>query len=184
MDLVDNAIWYQYPPEGLTSEGCTISEVTTTHVGQKIPTAEVLVERRPTHVDVSSTAEVVRTNVPPMWLATTSEEGTTNAVEKVMTARRTTRRVDLSWQVVVILLAKGSPRSSIMIGIKMRSHLRKESVAYLAPIVDKEVKEKRIQDFPVVRDYTEVFPEELPGLPPHRQVEFHIKTCELTNSRS
>ncbi|KAJ9548153.1 hypothetical protein OSB04_020696 [Centaurea solstitialis] len=73
MDLVDSAIWYQYPPEGLTSEGCTISEVTTTHVGQKIPTAEVLVERRPTHVDVSSTAEVVRTNVPPMWLATTSE---------------------------------------------------------------------------------------------------------------
>ncbi|KAJ9547152.1 hypothetical protein OSB04_019695 [Centaurea solstitialis] len=49
----------------------------------------------------------------------------------------------------------------------MRSHLRKESVAYLAPIVDKE-------DFPIVRDYPAVFPEELPGLPLHRQVEFHI----------
>ncbi|KAJ9541753.1 hypothetical protein OSB04_028259 [Centaurea solstitialis] len=61
-----------------------------------------------------------------------------------------------------------------MIGIKMRSHLRNESVAYLAPIVDKEVKEKRIQDLPVVRDYLEVFPKELPGLPLHRQVEFHI----------
>src|SRR5581483_4682673 len=61
-----------------------------------------------------------------------------------------------------------------MIGIKTRSHLRKESVAYLAPIVDKEIKEKRIQDFPVVRVFPEVFPEELPGLPPHRQVEFHI----------
>ncbi|KAJ9552790.1 hypothetical protein OSB04_016835 [Centaurea solstitialis] len=42
--------------------------------GAKDPTAVVLVERRPTHVDVSSTAEVVRTNVPPMWLATASEE--------------------------------------------------------------------------------------------------------------
>ncbi|KAJ9544222.1 hypothetical protein OSB04_023929 [Centaurea solstitialis] len=61
-----------------------------------------------------------------------------------------------------------------MIGIKMRSHLRNESVAYLAPIVDKEVKEKRIQDLPVVRDYPAVFPKELPGLPLHRQVEFHI----------
>ncbi|KAJ9544303.1 hypothetical protein OSB04_024010 [Centaurea solstitialis] len=40
--------------------------------------------------------------------------------------------------------------------------------------IDKEVKEKRIQEFPVVRDYLEVFLEELPGLPPHRQVEFHI----------
>ncbi|KAJ9544630.1 LOW QUALITY PROTEIN: hypothetical protein OSB04_024337 [Centaurea solstitialis] len=56
----------------------------------------------------------------------------------------------------------------------MQSHLRKESVAYLAPIVDKEVKEKQIQDLPVVRDYPAVFPEELPGLPLHRQVEFHI----------
>ncbi|KAJ9552792.1 hypothetical protein OSB04_016837 [Centaurea solstitialis] len=44
----------------------------------------------------------------------------------------------------------------------------------LARIVDKEVKEKRIQDFPVVSVYPEVFPEELPGLPLHRQVEFHI----------
>ncbi|KAJ9544372.1 hypothetical protein OSB04_024079 [Centaurea solstitialis] len=33
---------------------------------------------------------------------------------------------------------------------------------------------KRIQDLPVVRDFLEVFPEELPRLPPHRQVEFHI----------
>ncbi|KAJ9547235.1 hypothetical protein OSB04_019778 [Centaurea solstitialis] len=82
MDLVDSAIWYQYPPEGLTSEGCTISEVTTTHVGQKIPTTEVLVERRPTHVDVSSTAEVVRTNVPPMWLATTSEDILLDTIER------------------------------------------------------------------------------------------------------
>ncbi|MCP6675151.1 hypothetical protein NL520_27525, partial [Klebsiella pneumoniae] len=29
-------------------------------------------------------------------------------------------------------------------------------------------------DIPVVREYPEVFPEELPGLPPTRQVEFRI----------
>ncbi|KAJ9544927.1 hypothetical protein OSB04_024634 [Centaurea solstitialis] len=56
----------------------------------------------------------------------------------------------------------------------MRSHLRKECVAYLAHIVDKEIKEKRIQDLPVVRDFPEVLSEELSGLPLHRQVEFHI----------
>ncbi|GKG55464.1 hypothetical protein Tco_0572104, partial [Tanacetum coccineum] len=28
---------------------------------------------------------------------------------------------------------------------------------------------------PVVRDFPEVFPEDLPGLPPKRQVEFHIE---------
>ncbi|KAJ9561552.1 hypothetical protein OSB04_006712 [Centaurea solstitialis] len=58
--------------------------------------------------------------------------------------------------------------------MKMRSHLRKECVAFMAHVVDKEAKEKRIQDIPVVREFPEVFPEELPGLPPHRQVEFHI----------
>ncbi|KAJ9544154.1 hypothetical protein OSB04_023861 [Centaurea solstitialis] len=58
--------------------------------------------------------------------------------------------------------------------MKLRSHLRKDCVAFMAHVVDKEVKEKRIKDFPVLRDYPEVFPEELPGLPLHRQEEFHI----------
>ncbi|KAJ9556298.1 hypothetical protein OSB04_010912 [Centaurea solstitialis] len=47
-------------------------------------------------------------------------------------------------------------------------------MAFMAHVVDREVKEKQIQDFPVVREFPEVFPEELPGLPPQRQVGFHI----------
>nr|GEV79259.1 putative reverse transcriptase domain-containing protein [Tanacetum cinerariifolium] len=35
-------------------------------------------------------------------------------------------------------------------------------------------KEKRLEDVPVIQDFPEVFPNELPGLPPPRQVEFHI----------
>ncbi|GJX64896.1 putative reverse transcriptase domain-containing protein [Tanacetum coccineum] len=35
-------------------------------------------------------------------------------------------------------------------------------------------REKRLEDVPIVRDFLEVFPEELPGLPPTRQVEFQI----------
>ncbi|GKG33442.1 hypothetical protein Tco_0433601, partial [Tanacetum coccineum] len=34
--------------------------------------------------------------------------------------------------------------------------------------------EKRLEDVPTVRDFMEVFPEDLPGLPPTRQVEFQI----------
>nr|GFD01481.1 putative reverse transcriptase domain-containing protein [Tanacetum cinerariifolium] len=48
----------------------------------------------------------------------------------------------------------------------------------LAHITTKEVedksKEKRLEDVPVVRDISEVFPEDLPGLPPIRPVEFQI----------
>ncbi|GKC67020.1 putative reverse transcriptase domain-containing protein [Tanacetum coccineum] len=35
-------------------------------------------------------------------------------------------------------------------------------------------KEKRLEDVPIVREFLEVFPEDLPGLPPARQVEFQI----------
>ncbi|KAJ9547520.1 hypothetical protein OSB04_020063 [Centaurea solstitialis] len=58
--------------------------------------------------------------------------------------------------------------------MKMRSHLRKDCVAFMAHVIDKKTEEKSIQDIPVVREFPEVFPEELPGLPPPRQVEFHI----------
>ncbi|GKG36823.1 hypothetical protein Tco_0446996, partial [Tanacetum coccineum] len=34
--------------------------------------------------------------------------------------------------------------------------------------------EKRLEDVPTIRDFSEVFPEDLPGLPPTRQVEFQI----------
>ncbi|GJR21684.1 putative reverse transcriptase domain-containing protein [Tanacetum coccineum] len=34
--------------------------------------------------------------------------------------------------------------------------------------------EKRLEDVPVIQDFPEVFPDELPGLPPPRQVEFRI----------
>ncbi|GJS00109.1 putative reverse transcriptase domain-containing protein [Tanacetum coccineum] len=38
-----------------------------------------------------------------------------------------------------------------------------------------KILERRIEDVPVVKDFPKVFPEDLPGLPPTRQVEFHIK---------
>ncbi|GKG38446.1 hypothetical protein Tco_0460158, partial [Tanacetum coccineum] len=34
---------------------------------------------------------------------------------------------------------------------------------------------KRVENVPVVRDFPEVFPEDLTGLPPTSQVEFHIE---------
>nr|GFD00543.1 reverse transcriptase domain-containing protein [Tanacetum cinerariifolium] len=34
--------------------------------------------------------------------------------------------------------------------------------------------EKRLEDVPIIREFLKVFPEDLPGLPPARQVEFQI----------
>ncbi|KAJ0513979.1 putative nucleotidyltransferase, Ribonuclease H [Helianthus annuus] len=58
--------------------------------------------------------------------------------------------------------------------LKARKCLRKGCVAFLAHIVDKKAAEPKIEDIPVVREYPEDFPEDLPGLPPQRQVEFRI----------
>ncbi|GKG12305.1 hypothetical protein Tco_0346542 [Tanacetum coccineum] len=40
--------------------------------------------------------------------------------------------------------------------------------------MEKKSDEKRLEDIPVVREFPEVFPEDLPGLPPVRHVEFQI----------
>lgn len=40
--------------------------------------------------------------------------------------------------------------------------------------MENKSEEKRLEDVPVVRDFPEVFPEELPGLSPVNQVEFQI----------
>ncbi|GJW88045.1 putative reverse transcriptase domain-containing protein [Tanacetum coccineum] len=45
---------------------------------------------------------------------------------------------------------------------------------FLAQVTEQEPKEKRLEDVPVIRDFPEVFPEDLPGLLPPRQVEFRI----------
>ncbi|KAJ0771840.1 putative nucleotidyltransferase, Ribonuclease H [Helianthus annuus] len=70
-------------------------------------------------------------------------------------------------------------KSGAVVGIisflKAQKCLRKGHTAILALVTDTSKKEKKIEDIPIVRDFPEVFPEELPGLPPHRQVEFQIE---------
>nr|GEZ82766.1 hypothetical protein [Tanacetum cinerariifolium] len=48
------------------------------------------------------------------------------------------------------------------------------SQLFVAHVTEKEPQEKRIEDVPVIRDFPEVFPDDLPGLPPPRKVEFQI----------
>nr|GEW09828.1 putative reverse transcriptase domain-containing protein [Tanacetum cinerariifolium] len=61
---------------------------------------------------------------------------------------------------------------------KTRKYLLKRYPVFLANITTKTIKdkseEKRLENVPIVRDFSEVFPEDLPGLPPTRLVEFQI----------
>nr|GEV39175.1 reverse transcriptase domain-containing protein [Tanacetum cinerariifolium] len=53
-----------------------------------------------------------------------------------------------------------------------------ETLIIYAHVTTKETKdksgEKRLEDVPIIQDFPKVFPEYLSGLPPTRQVEFHI----------
>ncbi|GKF57012.1 putative reverse transcriptase domain-containing protein, partial [Tanacetum coccineum] len=61
---------------------------------------------------------------------------------------------------------------------KAQKYMEKGCQLFLAHVTVKENKykseEKRLEDVLTVRDFPEVFPEDLPGLPPTRQVEFQI----------
>nr|GFA22415.1 putative reverse transcriptase domain-containing protein [Tanacetum cinerariifolium] len=73
---------------------------------------------------------------------------------------------------------KEEPRLNIISYTKAKRYLSKGCDDFLAHITTKEAKdkskEKRIEDVSIVRDFPKVFPEDLPGIPPTRQVEFQI----------
>ncbi|GJW84849.1 putative reverse transcriptase domain-containing protein [Tanacetum coccineum] len=69
-------------------------------------------------------------------------------------------------------------RLNIISCTKTLKYMEKGFPIFLAHITAKEVEDKsekkRLEDVPIVQDFPEVFPEDLPGLPPTRQVEFQI----------
>ncbi|GKA81439.1 putative reverse transcriptase domain-containing protein [Tanacetum coccineum] len=69
-------------------------------------------------------------------------------------------------------------RLNIISCTKAQEYLTKGCHVFLANITatkdEDKSKEKRLEDVPVVQEFPEVFPEDLPGIPPTRQVEFRI----------
>ncbi|KAL8155364.1 hypothetical protein AgCh_000664 [Apium graveolens] len=58
--------------------------------------------------------------------------------------------------------------------------LRKGNEAYLAYVIDTQKEVPNIQDIPIVNEFEDVFPENLPGLPPDREIEFAIELAPGT----
>ena len=63
---------------------------------------------------------------------------------------------------------------------KARKLVRRGGEAYLAYVIDTKQESPRLQDIPVVREFEDVFPEDLPGLPPDREIEFAIELAPGT----
>nr|GFC25516.1 putative reverse transcriptase domain-containing protein [Tanacetum cinerariifolium] len=69
---------------------------------------------------------------------------------------------------------RGVSRLKVISCIKARKFIERGSQLFVAHITEKEPQEKQIEDVHVIRDFPEVFPDDLSGLPPPRQVEFQI----------
>ncbi|GJZ26388.1 reverse transcriptase domain-containing protein [Tanacetum coccineum] len=69
-------------------------------------------------------------------------------------------------------------RLNIISCTKTQKYMEKGFPIFLAHVTTRETEDKsekkRLEDVPIVQDFPEVFPEDLPGLPPTRQVEFQI----------
>ncbi|KAL5553968.1 hypothetical protein UlMin_041370 [Ulmus minor] len=79
----------------------------------------------------------------------------------------------------------GKPKKSgtpIISALKAKKMLSNGCVGYLAHIVDTTIDAiLKPEDVHVVRNFLEVFPEDLPGLPPDREIEFEIELLPGTS---
>ncbi|GJY11957.1 putative reverse transcriptase domain-containing protein [Tanacetum coccineum] len=83
---------------------------------------------------------------------------------------------------------KSKSRLEVISSIRTQKYIDQGCQVFLIQMMKEEkteILERRIEDVPVVRDFPEVFPEDLPGLPLTRQVEFHIESkyqsCTCSN---
>ncbi|GJU01962.1 putative reverse transcriptase domain-containing protein [Tanacetum coccineum] len=73
---------------------------------------------------------------------------------------------------------KSESRLEVISSIRTQKYIDQGCQVFLIQMTKEEkaeTLERRIEDVPIVRDFLKVFPEDLPGLPPTRQVEFHIE---------
>ncbi|GAB2285598.1 hypothetical protein Dimus_020042, partial [Dionaea muscipula] len=64
--------------------------------------------------------------------------------------------------------------AGIISALQASKMLKKGCSGYLAYVVDTEKAEPKLEELPVVKEFPDVFPEDLPGIPPDREVEFVI----------
>ncbi|GKC30941.1 putative reverse transcriptase domain-containing protein, partial [Tanacetum coccineum] len=83
-------------------------------------------------------------------------------------------RIPYGNKMLIVESDKGMSRLKVISCIKARKYVERGCYLFLAHVTENKSKEKRMEDVLVIRDFLEVFPEELPRLPPPRQVEFRI----------
>ena len=83
-------------------------------------------------------------------------------------------KIKLSGGKLVVFRGQKQPRKFLTI-MQTKRLLKQGCEAYLAQVVDTARKIPNIKEVEVVREFEDVFPKDLPGLPPDREIEFAIE---------
>ena len=75
---------------------------------------------------------------------------------------------------VIFIGERSNYLSNVISAAIAREMVWKGCEAYLAYVIDTVKARPSVSDIPTVSDFPDVFPEELPGLPPQREIEFAI----------
>ena len=85
---------------------------------------------------------------------------------------------DLSEVIIQGIQFESVPK--VMSAMKARHFLRKGCEAFLALILDSKREQVNLENIPVISEFPDVFPEELPGVPPEREVDLSIEVVQGT----
>ncbi|GJZ95546.1 putative reverse transcriptase domain-containing protein [Tanacetum coccineum] len=80
--------------------------------------------------------------------------------------------IPIDGETLIIRGDRSKTRLNLISCIKTERYISRGCQVFVAQIMEKKSDKKRLEDIQVVREFPEVFPEDLPSLPPVRQVEF------------
>ncbi|GJX13096.1 putative reverse transcriptase domain-containing protein [Tanacetum coccineum] len=82
--------------------------------------------------------------------------------------------IPINGETLIIRGDRSKTRLNLISCIKTKRYISRGCQVFMIQVMEKKSDEKKLEDISVVKEFPDVFPEDLPGLPPVRQVEFQI----------
>ncbi|GKE34274.1 putative reverse transcriptase domain-containing protein, partial [Tanacetum coccineum] len=82
--------------------------------------------------------------------------------------------IPINGETLIIRGDQSKTRLNLISCIKTKKYISRGCQVFIAQVIEKNSDDKRMEDILVVREFPKVFPKDLSGLPPVRQVEFQI----------
>ncbi|GKB04750.1 putative reverse transcriptase domain-containing protein [Tanacetum coccineum] len=113
----------------------------------------------------------------PLNLVVSSSHWEWNGVSNYVTKfslTRSCKHFPIDGETLIIRGDRSKTRLNLISCIKTEKYISRGCQVFMIQVVEKKSDEKKLEDIPVVKEFPDVFPEDLPGIPPVRQVEFQI----------